>query len=141
MKTLLLLLLCFLSHTLPSFSNSDTDVPLIPPRREVHGNGRIFDITHRITASMPSYDSPDGILGQFLWTPDRIKNGSLANGSVFKLPTHTGTHVDSPGHFFDHYLDAGFDIDTLDLEVLNGKSIIHCFHCCWLLLFHLFVSG
>ncbi|KAG6652495.1 hypothetical protein CIPAW_05G010200 [Carya illinoinensis] len=41
-----------------------------------------------------------------------------------KLPTHTGTHVDSPGHFFDHYLDAGFDVDTLDLEVLNGLALL-----------------
>ncbi|RZC65210.1 hypothetical protein C5167_008900 [Papaver somniferum] len=41
-----------------------------------------------------------------------------------KLPTHTGTHVDAPGHIFDHYFDAGFDVDTLDLEVLNGPSFL-----------------
>ncbi|KAL6213362.1 hypothetical protein ACLB2K_012809 [Fragaria x ananassa] len=145
MKTSLLLLLplCSLSCTLTtlshatsaypsipgtsssdcSFSNDDTN-PLIPPRREVYSNGRIFDITHRITTATPSYDSPDGVLGQFLWLPHSMKNGSLANMSVFKLPTHTGTHVDSPGHFFDHYLDAGFDVDTLDLEVLNGPALL-----------------
>ncbi|MCE3051700.1 hypothetical protein HAX54_050536 [Datura stramonium] len=33
-----------------------------------------------------------------------------------KLPTHTGTHIDAPGHVYDHYFDAGFDVDTLDLE-------------------------
>ncbi|PRQ22927.1 putative arylformamidase [Rosa chinensis] len=144
MKTLFfLLLLCSLSLTLPtlshattaypsvpgtasadcSFSDGDT-APLIPPRHEVYGNGRIFDITHRITTAMPSYFSPDGVLGQFLWLPHSMKNGSIANMSVFKLPTHTGTHVDSPGHFFDHYLDAGFDVDTLDLEVLNGPALL-----------------
>jgi hypothetical protein len=31
------------------------------------------------------------------------------------------THVDAPGHYHDHYFDAGFDVDTLDLEVLNGN--------------------
>uniref|UniRef100_M1C4S6 Cyclase family protein n=1 Tax=Solanum tuberosum TaxID=4113 RepID=M1C4S6_SOLTU len=69
---------------------------------------------------MPSYGSEEG-LGQFLWLPNSMKNGSLANNSVMKLPTHTGTHIDAPGHVFDHYYDAGFDVDTLDLEVLNGN--------------------
>ena len=68
---------------------------------------------------MPAWDSEDG-LGQFLWLPASMKNGSLANNSEMKLPTHTGTHVDAPGHVFEHYFDAGFDVDTLDLEVLNG---------------------
>lgn len=53
-----------------------------------------------------------------------MKNGSLANNSEMKLPTHTGTHVDAPGHVFDHYFDAGFDVDTLDLGVLNGNTIL-----------------
>jgi len=68
---------------------------------------------------MPEFDSKDGI-GQFLWLPKSMKNGSIANNSEMKLPTHTGTHVDAPGHVFDHYFDAGFDVDTLDLEILNG---------------------
>ncbi|GAY54952.1 hypothetical protein CUMW_160730 [Citrus unshiu] len=41
-----------------------------------------------------------------------------------KFTTHTGTHVDAPGHFFDHYFDAGFDVDSLDLDVLNGQFYI-----------------
>ncbi|XP_062022117.1 cyclase-like protein 2 isoform X1 [Rosa rugosa] len=123
MKTLFFLLLLGTASADCSFSDGDT-APLILPRHEVYGNGRIFDITHRITTAMPSYFSPDGMLGQFLWLPHSMKNGSIANMSVFKLPTHTGTHVDSPGHFFDHYLDAGFDVDTLDLEVLNGPALL-----------------
>ncbi|KAI4375968.1 hypothetical protein MLD38_013775 [Melastoma candidum] len=95
---------------------------LVPIRREVYGEGRIFDITHRITSDLPSYESM-GSLGKFLWLPISIKNGSLTNNSEMKLPAHTGTHVDAPGHVFDHYFDAGFDIDTLDLEVLNVCSI------------------
>ena len=53
-----------------------------------------------------------------------MKNGSFANISEMKLITHTGTHVDAPGHYYDHYFDAGFDVDTLDLEVLNGNDNI-----------------
>ncbi|CAI0445756.1 unnamed protein product [Linum tenue] len=84
---------------------------LIPVRREVY------------TSDMPVWESDDG-LGQFLWLPKSMKNGSLANNSEMKLPTHTGTHVDAPGHVFDHYFDAGFDVDTLDLEVLNGVDYL-----------------
>lgn len=100
-------------------SVSGTD-ELIPVRREVYDGGRIIDISHRYSPDMPSFDSNDGI-GQFLWLPKSMKNGSLANQSEMRLPAHTGTHVDAPGHFFDHYFDAGFDVDTLDLGVLNGS--------------------
>jgi hypothetical protein len=102
-------------------SVSGTD-KLIPVRREVYDGGRIIDITHRYSPDMPEFGSSEGI-GQFLWLAQSMKNGSLANQSEMKMPTHTGTHVDAPGHFFDHYFDAGFDVDTLDLEVLNGSFI------------------
>ncbi|KAG9440331.1 hypothetical protein H6P81_020496 [Aristolochia fimbriata] len=95
----------------------------VPVRREEYDGGRILDITHRYTVDMPSWGSTDG-LGEFLWLPSSMKNGSLANNSVFKMPTHTGTHVDSPGHVFQHYFEAGFDVDTLDLEVLNGAALL-----------------
>ncbi|KAJ4965802.1 hypothetical protein NE237_017651 [Protea cynaroides] len=99
---------------------------LVPPRREVYDEGRIFDISHRLREDMPSYDpsAGPGQLGQFLWLSGSMKNGSLCNFSEMKLPTHTGTHVDAPGHVFDHYFDAGFDIDTLDLAVLNGPALL-----------------
>jgi hypothetical protein len=133
---LLLLLLSPLSTTAassgayPTIPGSiDTSFPasqdskLIPIRREVYGDGRIFDITHRYTSDMPSMGSENG-LGQFLRLPESMKNGSFANISEMKLITHTGTHVDAPGHYYDHYFDAGFDVDTLDLEVLNGNENI-----------------
>ncbi|EPS59800.1 hypothetical protein M569_15006 [Genlisea aurea] len=96
---------------------------IVPVRREVYGGGRIIDISHRYHSEMPSWDSSDG-LGRFLWLPLSIKNGSLANNSEMKIPTHTGTHVDAPGHVFDQYFDAGFDVDTLDLDVLNGPALV-----------------
>ncbi|KAH7575302.1 hypothetical protein JRO89_XS02G0079100 [Xanthoceras sorbifolium] len=110
--------------TIPGTGGSDCSVSddLTPVRLEVYDGGRIYDISHRYTSDMPSWDDTEG-LGQFLWLPKSIKNGSLANNSEMKLPTHTGTHVDAPGHVFDHYFDAGFDVDTLDLGVLNGKNL------------------
>ncbi|KAF8019206.1 hypothetical protein BT93_G0022 [Corymbia citriodora subsp. variegata] len=104
-------------------SVSDGGEGLKPIRREVHDGGRIFDVSHRLTSDMPSWGTEDG-LGNFLWLAASMKNGSLANNSEMKLPTHTGTHVDAPGHVFDHYFDAGFDVDTLDLGVLNGPALL-----------------
>ncbi|OWM79199.1 cyclase-like protein 2 [Punica granatum] len=96
---------------------------LVPVRQEVYGNGKIIDITHRITPELPAYETM-GTVGQILWLPISIKKGNLTNNSEMKLPSHTGTHVDAPGHVFDHYFDAGFDVDTLDLEVLNGPALV-----------------
>ncbi|KAL3814258.1 hypothetical protein ACJIZ3_015526 [Penstemon smallii] len=93
---------------------------LVPIRREVYGGGKIVDISHRFHSEMPSWESSDG-LGQFLWLPASMKNGSLANNSEMKFSVHTGTHVDAPGHMVSRYFAAGFDVDTLDLEVLNAE--------------------
>ncbi|KAG8650791.1 cyclase-like protein 2 [Manihot esculenta] len=132
---LLLLLLSSLSTTSSTAAyptvpgTADTSVyasvkdNLIPIRREVYGDGRIFDISHRYTSSLPAYGSDSG-LGQFLHHATSMKNGSIANVSEMKLSVHTGTHVDAPGHFYDHYFDAGFDVDSLDLGVLNGLGLL-----------------
>lgn len=118
----------------PSGDGSLEDGGLVPERREVYGDGRIFDITHRYTPDMPSWDSDDG-LGQFLWLASSMKNGSMYNASKMKLGVHSGTHVDAPGHFFDHYFDAGFDVDTLDLDVLNGSFTFLFLEFCFYLFF------
>lgn len=110
------------SDAYPSVSDCGVvDEVVVPVRREVYGEGTIFDISHRYREDMPSFLSDDG-LGQFLWLRMSMKNGSIANVSELKFSTHSGTHVDAPGHMFDHYYDAGFDVDSLDLEVLNGRS-------------------
>ncbi|KAL2939331.1 Cyclase-like protein 2 [Bienertia sinuspersici] len=96
---------------------------LTPERRDTYANGRIIDITHRITPDMPAFTSNDGV-GQFIWLVKSQKNGSIANNSEMKLASHTGTHVDAPSHFYDKYLDAGFDVDSLDLDVLNGPALL-----------------
>ncbi|KAI3922419.1 hypothetical protein MKX01_006108 [Papaver californicum] len=100
------------SDTYKSWSSdgeAEITMELVPPRRGVHGGGRIIDIRHTFRSIMPKWGSSEG-LGQFL----TIRN------SMKMLPIHTGTHVDAPGHVFDHYFYASFDVDTLDLEVLNG---------------------
>lgn len=93
-----------------------------PPRREVYDDGRIFDISHRYVPEMPVWDSKEGLGRHFLWLLKSMKNGSRANNSAMKLDVHTGTHVDAPGHFYDNYFDAGFDVDSLDLQLLNGNA-------------------
>lgn len=131
--TLLLLPLLITSLSLPIPCSSsahpaydgarscDVSDDLRPVRREEYGGGRIIDITHFYREDMPYGESMQDGLGQFLWLPMSMKNGSRYNGSVMKLPGHAGTHVDAPGHMFQHYFEAGFDIDTLDLDVLNGN--------------------
>ncbi|OIW06976.1 hypothetical protein TanjilG_18364 [Lupinus angustifolius] len=115
--------LCAISLLLSVAAASITDLPP-PPRREVFDNGRIIDISHRYHPELPEWESNDGIGHHFLRLPHSMKNGSFANMSEMKLPTHTGTHVDAPGHVFDHYFDAGFDVDSLDLHILNGPALL-----------------
>ncbi|KAL9262317.1 Cyclase-like protein [Drosera capensis] len=118
------LLLLISTHIDVSVSQPTCSAPqTLPLRREIYVDGRIFDISHRYTPHMPAFDSPDGV-GKFLWLPKSMKNGSIANNSEMKMGTHTGTHVDAPGHVFDGYFDDGFDVDTLDLEVLNGPTLL-----------------
>ncbi|XP_072970994.1 cyclase-like protein 3 [Typha angustifolia] len=96
------------------------------PLREAEYGGaarRILDITHAYREDMPAWES-DEPLGRFVWLLKTMANGSIANFSEMKLPVHSGTHVDAPGHVFQHYFEAGFDVDTLDLHVLNGPALL-----------------
>ncbi|KAK1559356.1 hypothetical protein Q3G72_013584 [Acer saccharum] len=97
----------------------------VPPaeHREVYADGRLFDITHKVSKDTPTWDSKEG-LGQFLSPLASIKNGSAVNAAEVKMSVHTATHVDSPAHLFDNYADAGYDVDSLDLEVLNGPALL-----------------
>jgi hypothetical protein len=97
--------------------STSQDSKLIPIRREVYGDGRIFDITHMYRSDLPSFAKENG-LGKFLWLRESMKNGSSANISEMKLITHTGTHVDAPGHYHDHYFDAGLMWTLLTLKCL-----------------------
>ncbi|CAB80135.1 putative protein [Arabidopsis thaliana] len=95
-----------------------------PIRREVYEGGKIYDISHRYTPEIPAWESSEGLGKTFLRLAASMKNGSFANVSEMKLSVHSGTHVDAPGHFWDNYYDAGFDTDSLDLQVLNGPALL-----------------
>jgi kynurenine formamidase len=41
------------------------------------------------------------------------------------MECHAGTHVDAPGHINQAHFAAGLDVDTLDLDVLNGTRTRH----------------
>ncbi|KAK9176736.1 hypothetical protein WN944_028755 [Citrus x changshan-huyou] len=40
------------------------------------------------------------------------------------MSVRTGTHVNAPSHMFYNYSNAGFDADSLDLQVLNGPALL-----------------
>ncbi|CAN1759169.1 Cyclase-like protein 1 [Linum perenne] len=97
-----------------------TRVPLAQ-EREVYGpGGRIIDVSHRITPEMPKFGLDTGV-GTVVKLVERLVDGDLANvGEINSLGTHTGTHVDSPGHFCQDYYLAGYTVGSLDLYTLNG---------------------
>ncbi|KAL2477290.1 Cyclase family protein [Forsythia ovata] len=109
----------------PGSCVGSSDTISSPLRREVYeyDDGEIFDITHRFTPHTPVGDSAEGI-GRFLTLFLSMKNGSDYNLSEMKILVHAGTHVDAPGHMYDNYFDAGYDVDTLDLRVLNGPALL-----------------
>ncbi|OAY45546.1 cyclase-like protein 2 [Manihot esculenta] len=102
---------------------SSRDYPDPPARRDVYSNGKIHDITHLINPKMPKWGSPDG-MGQVVTIIDDMKKGAVAYTSEMDLPSHTGTHVDAPSHFFEDYFDKGFDTSTLSLKTLNGPALV-----------------
>ncbi|KAF0931346.1 hypothetical protein E2562_004488 [Oryza meyeriana var. granulata] len=57
-----------------------------------------------------------------------MANGWRSNLSELGMSVHTGTHVDAPGHMWQRHFEAGFDVDTLDLEILNGPALLQ--HAC-----------
>ncbi|KAK7839780.1 cyclase-like protein 2 [Quercus suber] len=111
------------SDAYPTLSDSECAGDIVPLRREVYGDGKIFDISFRYSEDMPVWGSDEG-LGQFLWLRMSMKNGSLVNVSELKFIVHSGTHVDTPAHVFDNYFDAGFDADALDLDFPNGVALL-----------------
>ncbi|CAI0557453.1 unnamed protein product [Linum tenue] len=98
----------------------------LPPAevREVYGNGQIFDITHGLKPNLCKFGSAGGV-GPVYTLVQSIKNGSAVNeGEINRLGTHTGTHVDTPGHFYQDYYDAGYTLESLDMAVLNGPALL-----------------
>ncbi|XP_023759716.1 cyclase-like protein 2 [Lactuca sativa] len=120
MSPKLILLMLVISYVSSSTQDGDE---LIPPRVDVYESGKIYDITHRVSSRTLSGIYVEGI-GEYLTLYLSMRNGSDYNFSIIKLPAHSGTHVDAPGHFYENYFEEGFDVDSLDLEVLNGPALL-----------------
>ena len=75
---------------------------------------RIYDITVPLAAGMSTYpgDPP------FVLESVQRSGDSPFELSRLSLSTHTGTHVDAPGHF----VPGGASVDQLPLEILLGKA-------------------
>jgi hypothetical protein len=91
-------------------------------RLEEHGGGRIIDITHAYRPELPA-PGRDG-LGAVTRLTESMANGSINNVSELRMVVHSGTHVDAPGHMVQEHFEAGLDVDKLDLDVLNGESVL-----------------
>ncbi|KAB8103234.1 hypothetical protein EE612_035565 [Oryza sativa] len=89
----------------------------------VVGGRRILDITHAVRAELPVLGSCDGV-GALVRLKKSMANGSRSNLSELRMSVHTGTHVDAPGHMWQPHFDAGLDVDTLDLGLLNGPALL-----------------
>lgn len=86
-------------------------------------NVTILDITHEYVPDMPSFGSVRG-LGFILRLVNDMRNNSQTNNSELKMNVHSGTHVDAPSHVYEEYYDAAIDVNTLDLQTLNGPAIL-----------------
>jgi len=77
---------------------------------------KIIDISKGVFSTPVYPGDPD---------PELIKIASLDEGdafnlSVLKASLHTGTHIDSPRHYFN----SGASVDKLPLEMFIGKCVV-----------------
>ena len=81
---------------------------------------RIFDITVPVIPNMPVW--PGEAPPRFEHT-STMDAGDGLNVSRISLGVHTGTHVDSPGHFVAN----GGSVDELELATLIGPALLVTF--------------
>ncbi len=77
---------------------------------------RIVDLTFALAPGMPRYPSPNHPEVAFTRTAERAEKGRQVTKLV--LGTHSGTHVDAPGHF----IEGGADVASLPLDVFVGPA-------------------
>jgi len=81
-------------------------------------------LSYNINENTPIYGGKEGFISN---VKDSIKNGNTANTSYWKLPNHTGTHIDFPYHFYengqkpeefsaDFWIIKGDKIQILDIK-------------------------
>jgi arylformamidase len=76
---------------------------------------RIYDVSLLIRPGMAVWPGDDDVLIEPVRSQE---DGSRANVSNIRMNLHTGTHVDSPGHF----IAGGATVESLPLDVLIGKA-------------------
>jgi arylformamidase len=74
---------------------------------------KIYDITVPISENMPIYEGDPKVK---IEVSSSIAKGDAANVTQLCFGSHTGTHVDAPGHF----IDGTRKVHQLDLEKLVG---------------------
>ena len=78
---------------------------------------RILDVSVRVRPGMHVFE------GDPMVSLERVLSmsaGDTANVSELCCGTHTGTHVDAPGHF----IDGAAGVETLDVEALCGPGLL-----------------
>ncbi|CAN6243346.1 unnamed protein product [Urochloa humidicola] len=90
---------------------------------EERGPGRIIDITHAYVPDLPAF-APGAVTGPVVRLKQSMADGSEYNLSELKMECHMGTHLDAPGHINQGHFAAGRDVDSLDLDVLNGPALL-----------------
>jgi arylformamidase len=78
---------------------------------------RIYDISLAVEPGMLVWPGDPPVLVE---ATARVADGDVANVSQLRLGTHTGTHVDPPGHF----LPGGATVEALPLEALIGEAVV-----------------
>ena len=76
---------------------------------------KLIDVSVPLDAGLPTYP---GNAPFTLEAAKRIATGGSSNVSTLHMSAHTGTHVDSPRHFFDD----GPGVESLALELLIGRA-------------------
>jgi len=77
---------------------------------------KIIDLTHLMENDMPAYPGEESPVFE-------LKNTHEQNGYQvirFTSLTHSGTHLDTPAHFFA----GGLTIDKMDAENFAGKGVL-----------------
>jgi arylformamidase len=78
---------------------------------------RIYDVSVGISPQMPVWPGDPPVT---LKRVSEIAKGANANVSRLECGVHIGTHVDAPSHF----IDGAPDVETLSMEVLNGRAYV-----------------
>jgi len=76
---------------------------------------RIYDVSLLIRPGMAVWPGDDDVLIEPVRSQE---DGNRANVSNIRMNLHTGTHVDSPGHF----IAGAATVETLRLDVLIGRA-------------------